>query len=63
MRTIAWETAFLIALKNCSKDVERKGIKIYDFGEGGVHAIKHFFQKFSASLLRVTASDEEWPSP
>ena len=43
MRTIAWETAFLIALKNCSKDVERKGIKIYDFGEGGVHAIKHIF--------------------
>ena len=23
----------------------------------------YFFQKFSASLLRVTASDEEWPSP
>ena len=43
MRTIAWETAFLIALKNCSKDVGRKGIKIYDFGEGGVHAIKHIF--------------------
>ena len=43
MRTIAWETAFLIALKSCSKDEGMKGIKIYDFGEGGVHAIKHIF--------------------
>ena len=43
MRTIAWETAFLIALRNCSKDVGRTGIKIYDFGEEGVHAIKYLF--------------------
>ena len=34
MRTIAWETAFQIALKNCS-DKERGGQYIRDFGEGG----------------------------
>ena len=34
MRTIAWETAFQIALRNCS-DKERGGQYICDFGEGG----------------------------
>ena len=39
----------------------REGQYICDFGEEGVHAIKHIFflQKVSASLVKVTASHEE----
>ena len=51
MRTIAWETAFQIALKNCS-DKERGGQYIRDFGSGKIHTVKHiFFQKISPSLM------------
>ena len=39
MRTVVQETAFQIALRNYSKD----GQYICDFGEAGVHAIKHIF--------------------
>ena len=42
MRTIARETAFQIALRNCSKEVGG-ALDICDFGEGGVRAIKHIF--------------------
>lgn len=42
MRTIVQETAFQIALRNRSKEAGwRESQYIYDFGEGGVHAIKH----------------------
>ena len=46
MKTLAQETAFQIALRNCSKEV---GVGwdvlqyMCDFGEGGIHAIKHIF--------------------
>ena len=65
MRTIAWETSFQIALRNCSKRGRGEGQYTCDFGEGGVHAIKHicFSQKISASLVKVTASHEEQTSP
>ena len=46
MKTLAQETAFQIALRNCSKEVGAGwGVLqcICDFGEGGVHAIKHIF--------------------
>ena len=58
MRTIAWEAAFQIALKYCSKEERWGGQQICDFGEGGEeHATKHiFFQK-------VAASHEEQMSP
>ena len=56
MRTIAQEAAFQIALRNCSEE-RGKGQSICDFGEGGVHAIKHTF------LQKVTASHEEQMSP
>ena len=41
-----------------------KGQYICDFGEGGIHATKHvFFQKFSASLMKLSASHKEQSSP
>ena len=44
MRTIAWETKFQVALRNCSKEVGgRGGQYICDLIKGGVHAIKHIF--------------------
>ena len=53
MRTIAWETASQIALRNSSKEVEGAKVSyICDFGEGGVHVIKHTF--FCRSLLLVS---------
>ena len=55
MRTAAWETA----LWNSSKKLlqRRKGDVqyIWDFGEGGIHAIKHIcFRKVSASLMNLS---------
>ena len=49
MRTIAREIVSHIGLRNCSKDGGRetggegRNQYICDFGEGGVHAIKHIF--------------------
>ena len=51
MRTTACETAPQITLRNCSKEMG-EGQYIHDFGEGGVHAIKHIF--FCRSFLLVT---------
>ena len=49
MRTAAWETAPRVALRNCSKRQF-----IYDFGEGGICAVKHiFFQKIPTSLMKL----------
>jgi hypothetical protein len=39
------------------------GQYICDFGEGGVHAIRHIFLQISTSLMRVTASHEGQSSP
>ena len=49
MRTTAWETAPQIALRNCSKEAIGKGQYIRDFGEGGVHTIKHIILQISTS--------------
>ena len=41
-----------------------KGLYICDFGEEGIHATKHmFFQKFSASLMKLSDSHKEQSSP
>ena len=59
MRTVAWETATQIALRNCPKEAGREGEGEYicGFGEGGIHAIKHiFFQKVSTSLVKRKSS-------
>ena len=40
MRTATWETVHQRALTNCSKEMGWK-VNICDFGEGGVHVIKH----------------------
>ena len=60
MRTAPREIAFQIALRNCSKEAG-EGQYICDFGEGGVHAMKHifFYGRFllvSCRLLLVTRS-------
>ena len=63
MRTIAWEIAFQIAPRIYSQEVERK-VSTCDFGEAGVHAIKHMFlQMLSACLVKVTVSHQEQTSP
>ena len=64
MRTIAWEEAFQIALKKCSKE-EGRNVSIYVIlMKGKVHATKNtFLQKVSTSLVKVTASHEEQMSP
>ena len=55
MRTAAWDTAPLIALRNCSKEPGRKDQYICDFGKGRIHAIKHIlFQKVSTSLMKLS---------
>ena len=41
MRTAAWETAPQIALRNCFREVGGGQGNKCDFGEGGLHAIKH----------------------
>ena len=49
MRTAAWEMAPRITLRDCSTEAVGK-FSTDDFGEGGVHTIKHSFYKgFSAS--------------
>ena len=65
MRTIAHETVFQIALRNCSKEVRGKSVHICDFGEGGyMQSSIYFFKTVSASLMvRLTVSHEEQTSP
>ena len=41
MRTIAEETAFQIALRNCSKEAGGKVSVLYDFSEGGARSQAH----------------------
>ena len=57
MRTIAWETVYQIALRNCSKEVERK-VSIY------VILVKREYTKSNILFffLKVSASLEEQPS-
>ena len=62
MKTIAWKTTSQIALETAPK-IQGQDQYIYDFGEGGVHAIKTFLQKVSASLVKVNASYLEQTSP
>ena len=57
MRSIAQETAPQIALRNFSKEVGGRSVYICDFGEGGVHAIKHIFSQ------KVATSHKEQSSP
>ena len=50
MRTAAWETAPQIALRNCSREEGECQYRC-DFGEGGVHAIKHILFANGVPLL------------
>ena len=64
MRTIAWEAAFQIALRNCSKEVGGK-VSIYVILVKGeyMQSSTYFLQKVDDSLVKVTASHEEQTSP
>lgn len=50
MRTMAWETAPRVALRDCSKG-SGQGRSMCDFGGGAVHAIKHLFLQKALSVL------------
>lgn len=64
MRTAPRDTVLQIALGKCFKAAAGKvSIYIYDFGEGGIHAIEHiFFQKVSASSMKFSASHKKQSS-
>lgn len=53
-RTIAWETEFQIALRNCSKEVGGNFSVMYDFSEG---AYMQSCTHFGRALLLVTGAD------
>ena len=65
MRTVGWEMAPQMALRNCSKDAGWGwSVYIFGFGEEGIYIIKHiFFQKVSASLVKLSASHKKQLSP
>ena len=52
MEAAALEPAPRIALSNCSKEAGEKASIYVIFGEGEIHAMKHFFQKASSSLVK-----------
>ena len=57
MRTVAWETAFWIAPRTCSKDAGDNARVMYGISERGVCAVNHTFgQRVAASHKRVAAS-------
>ena len=64
MRTTAWETVPQMALRNCSKEVGGKD-SIYVILVKGeyMQSSTYFFQKVSASLVKLSASHKEQPSP
>ena len=63
MRTTAQETAFQIALRNCSREVRGKvSIDVILVKGEYMQSSTHFLQ-VSASLVKVTASHEEQTSP
>ena len=57
MKTVSWETAFQNSSENLLQGGSWGRLIISDFGEGGIHAIKHIF------LQKVSASPEEQTSP
>lgn len=64
MKIIAQETAFQIALRNCSKEVQEKvSIYVILVKEEYMQSSTYFFQKVSASLVKLSASHKEQPSP
>ena len=58
MRTVLWETAPQITLRNCSKG--GGGQYLCDFGKKGVHAIKQvYFLESVCWSHKVSASHEK----
>ena len=61
MRTAARETAAQIALRSCSKDAGWGEVIVYVIWVKGKYtqSSTYFFQKASASLVKLSASHEE----
>ena len=64
MKTVAWDTAFQIALRNCSRKAAGK-TSIYVIWVKGqyLQSGTYILQKVSASLVKVNARHEEQTSP
>ena len=61
MRSAAQETAPQIPLRGCFKKSGGDGQRVWDFGEGGMHAITHvFLQKVSASCEETVITMKEF---
>ena len=58
MKTIAWGTVYQIALRNCSKELERKASMYVILVKREYTKIKHSFQIFF--LKKVSASPEDF---
>ena len=56
MRTVARETAFQIALRNCSEEAEGKVSVYVILVKGGTYNQADTMQKFAARLMKVAAS-------
>jgi len=53
-----------ISISDISEKLWGNGQYVCDFGKGRIQAIKHiFFQKVSASLMKMTASHKKHVSP
>ena len=64
MKTIDQDTAPQVALRNCSKEAGGT-VNIYVILVKGeyMQSSTYFFQKVSASLVKLSASHKEQPSP
>ena len=64
MRTITWEAAFQIALRNCSGEVGGRSVRMRFWWRGGPWSQAHsFLQKVAAILMKFIASHEEQIPP
>ena len=56
MRTVAWETAFRIAPRNCSRDAGDNARVMYGISERWVCVVNHtFWQRIAASYKEQVA--------
>ena len=60
MRSAAQETAPQIPLRGCFKKSGGDGQRVWDFDEGGMHAITHVFLQVSASCEETVITMKEF---
>ena len=63
MRTIAWEAAFQIALRNCSKEVWVRSVYTDFRAGGGACNQAHILEKICYYFMKTAASHKEQTSP